>query len=354
MQIRLVIGEQDSRYLNNLVLYLEKNHMDKLEIFSFSKPEMLQVYLKDGVADIILVGEDFGINAETLSSYGTTAYLTDGEGSNVSDNVRKIAKFKKPDLIYKDILDLYAEGGKRQIFRSNSQKTGHITLVTGVSGGTGSSTFAAALAKKYALRGKKVLYLNMEPTGMASDFFDGVGDYHFEDVIFALKSRRTDVRLKMESAVRTDPSGVHFFEPCTNSMYMLELTHEDIMKLINTLESGLGYDNIIVDMNFRLTKEFMEIMGHMHRIILVQDGGETSNSKFERTMEALQIMEEKDKTNVTGVMCLLYNRFSSSKSSSEIKGLRIPVIGKYPPVKHAYVKEIIQFMLEKQEVFDNL
>lgn len=158
----------------------------------------------------------------------------------------------------------------------------------------------------------------------------------------------------MESAVRTDPSGVYFFAPCTNTMYMLELTHEDIMKLLETLEGGLGYDSIIVDMNFQMTKDFMEIMSHMHRIILVQDGGETSNSKFERTMQALQIMEEKEKTNVTGAMCLLYNRFSSSKSSSEIERLRIPVIGKVPPVKHALVKEIIEFMLERQEIFDNL
>ena len=71
-------------------------------------------------------------------------------------------------------------------------------------------------------------------------------------------------------------------------------------------------------------------------------------------MQALQIMEEKEKTNVTGAMCLLYNRFSSSKSSSEIERLRIPVIGKVPPVKHALVKEIIEFMLERQEIFDNL
>ena len=354
MQIRLVIGERDSRYLNNLVSFLEKNHMDQLEIFSFSKPEMLKTYLTGGDADIVLVGEDFGIDGETLRSCGIWAYLTEGKSGKASDGIRRIAKFKKPDLIYKDILDLYAEGGSRQIFRSNSRKTGHITLVTGVSGGTGASTFAAALAKKYALTGKKVLYLNMEPTGTAADFFSGVGDYHFEEVIFALKSRRTDVGLKMESAVRTDPSGVYFFAPCTNTMYMLELTHEDIMKLLETLEGGLGYDSIIVDMNFQMTKDFMEIMSHMHRIILVQDGGETSNSKFERTMQALQIMEEKEKTNVTGAMCLLYNRFSSSKSSSEIERLRIPVIGKVPPVKHALVKEIIEFMLERQEIFDNL
>lgn len=354
MQIRLVIGEQDSRYLNNLTMYFERNYIDKLEIFSFSSPRMLQEYFSCGTADVILVDEAFGISAEDLKPYGKTAFLSESGNGTDGTGTRMIFKYKKPDLIYKDILDMYAEGGHRPAFRTGSRSVGHMILVTGVSGGTGASTFAAALAKKYASGGKKVLYLNLEPTGMSSDFFSGSGDYHFEDVIFALKIQRADVRLKMESAVRVDASGVHFFEPCTNAMYMLELNHEDIMKIMTILGEGCGYDDVVIDMNFRLNTDFMEIMSCMDRIILVQDGGETSNSKFRRTMEALQILEQQSKMNVTGNMQLLYNRFSSSKSSSEIPGLRIPVIGKLPPIKHALVGEIVDYMMTRQEIFEGL
>lgn len=353
MQIRLVIGEQDRRYLNNLVMFLEKNHMDKLEIFSFSGSEMLMNYFASGSADVILLDENFGIKAEILEDYGKVAYLCDRASETGKDGVRMIVKYKKPDLIYKDILDLYAESGNRAVFRPQGQHSGELVLVTGCSGGTGASTFAAALAKKYASEGKKTLYLNLEMAGVSSDFFSGKGDYRFEDVIFALKSRRADVRLKMESTVRTDRSGVYFFEPCSTAMYMLELTQEDILRILELLGNG-GYDYVVTDMNFQLTREFVEIMGRMDRIILVEDGGETANSKFLRTMQALQILEEQMKIPVTNIMELVYNRFSSSKSSSEIPDLKIPVLGKVPPIKHALVNEIIDYMLQKSEVFGKM
>lgn len=221
MQIRLAVGEQDSRYLEHFVTYLERNYMDRLEVSSFTRPETFREMVTRGSFDVILVDEAFGISTEELREYGRTAFLSEIESKDSGDGIRRIAKYKKPDLIYKDILDIYAESGVCGVFRKSHQ--GQITLVTGFSGGTGASTFAAALAKHYAAAGKKVLYLNLEPMGMSSDFFQGMGDYHFEDVIFALKSRRADVGLKMESTVRTDASGVNFFAPCTNAMYMLEL-----------------------------------------------------------------------------------------------------------------------------------
>ena len=96
---------------------------------------------------------------------------------------------------------------------------------------------------------------------------------------------------------------------------MLELTHEDIIRTLDTLRGSKTYDYVVVDMNLKISKEFMEILGRMNRIILVQDGGETSNSKFARTMEAMEILENQTKINVTGAMSVVYNRFSSSKSS---------------------------------------
>lgn len=354
MQIRLVIGEQDSRYLNNLITFLEKNHMDKLEIFSFSRPDMFQNYFAGGSADVILIDENFGISAESLLHHGKVAYLCDSAAENGSDPVRRILKYKKPDLIYKDIIDLYAEGGSRNDFHISGNNQGNLVLVTSCSGGTGASTFAAALAKKYASRGKKVLYLNLEKTGSSTDFFSGAGDYRFEDVIFALKSQRADVKLKMESTVRTDRSGVCYFEPCSTAMYMCELNHEDIMKTLDVLGSHAGYDHIVIDMNFDLTADFMEVMSRMNRIVLVQDGGETSNTKFQRTMQAVHVMEEQNKLNVTGNMLLVYNKFSSSKSSSDIPELSIPVLGKIPPIKHALVGEIIDYMQGLQNIFETL
>ncbi len=353
MQIQLVIGEQDKRYLNNLLNFFEKNYMDKLEIFSFSRPEMLKEYFSQRKADILLVDEQFGIRPGEVSGYGKAAYLCEDAAGGEKDGIRCIGKYKKPNLIYKDILDLYAESGSVKRIRPSSGTSGNLVLVTSMSGGNGASTFAAALAKKYSSRGKKTLYLNLETSGSSSDFFSGPGNYRFEDVIFALKSQRADVRLKMESSVRVDKSGVYFFEPCSTAMYMLELTKEDCVRILEAAGTS-GYENVVVDMGFQLSREFMDIMARMDRIILVEDGGETSNTKFQRTVQALAVLESQTGQNVTSIMSVVYNRFSSSKSSSEIPGLHFPVLGKFPPIKHALAGEIIGYMLAQEAVFDKL
>lgn len=349
MRIRLAIGEQDSRYLNNFVGYLQRNYMDKIEIFSFSNPQMFQEYLTSGTADVILLDEDFGVAEDEVRRYGKVAYLSEGDG--VISNIRRIAKFKKPDLIYKDILDLYAEGGNGSFFSTGNKKNSYMVMVTGLSGGTGASTFAAVLAKHYALTGKKVLYLNLEPAGMSSDFFEGSGTYTFGDIIFALKSQQMDVSLKVESAVRKDSSGVNYFAPCEASMDMVSLTQDKQMELLSILKEKSGYDYIVVDQKFQLSEEFINIFGYMNRIVLIQDGGQTSNSKFRRSIEALQIMEQKRHMDIIGKMQIVYNRFSSSKSSAEISGMPIPVLGKIPPVKHASLHEIMDYMMTRQEIW---
>lgn len=351
MQIQLVIGEQDKRYLENLLAFLEKNYMDKLEIRSFSSPELLREYFSNNRADVLLLDELFGVQAEDLEGFGKAVYLCEDGAGTEQGAVRRIAKYKKPELIFKDILDLYAGIGNAGYTRAGNHRRGKFILVTGFSGGTGASTFAAALASRYAFSGNRTLYLNLETTGESSNFFSGSGSYSFEDVIFALRSQQMDVKLKMESAVRCDRSGVFYFEPCSTAMYMLELSSKDVLELLHMTED---YDYVIADMGFLLSADFVWIMGQMDSIILVEDGSEIANTKFRRTMQAVNVLEEQLKINVTKAMSVLYNQFSSSKSSSEIANLQLPVIGVIPPVKHAMLHEIIEFMLCRHEIFEKL
>ncbi|MBT9776415.1 hypothetical protein GPL15_07850 [Clostridium sp. MCC353] len=354
MQIRLIIGDADVRYLSNLVSFLEKNYMSKLEIFSFSNRDVMMEYFQNGNADVILLDESIGITAQEVSTYGKTALLSDQGAQAGQEGVRIIEKYKKPDLIYKDILDIYADCGRGHGFRPTDVAAGKMILVTGFSGGMGASTFAAALAMKYASKDKKVLYLNLETTGSSSDFFSGTGNYCFDDVIFALKSQRADIRLKMESSVRRDAkSGVYYFEPCSTPMYMLEMTYQDILRILEVLALSGDYEYVVTDMNFQLSKDFMEIMKLMNRIVLVEDGTETANSKFVRTMQALKVLESQCRFNVTDLMAVVYNGFGT-KSSSEIPGLRLPVLGKLPVIRRALVHEIINYILGIEDVFAKL
>ena len=79
------------------------------------------------------------------------------------------------------------------------------------SGGVGTSSMAAACAVHYAMQGKKVLYLNLEKFGSADVFFSGEGQFDMSDIIYTLKSKKTNLALKLESCVKQDISGVYFY-----------------------------------------------------------------------------------------------------------------------------------------------
>lgn len=225
MRIKLVIGEQDKRYLSMLTMFMEQNHMDQVEVQAFSKPELFLKNVSETTPDVVLVDESFEVNIDEIKGSSVVAYLCDAV-SNADERrngIRCIEKFKKPDLIFKDLLNLYAERGGTLEISGNNDGTEFI-MVTGFSGGTGASTFAAALAHKSALMDKKVLYLNLERLGMSSVFFDGEGTYNFDEVIYALKSQKTSLALKLQSAVRKDSSGVYYYAPCSSPMYMILLT----------------------------------------------------------------------------------------------------------------------------------
>jgi len=351
MQIRLSIGIKDQQYLNLLLNFFERNYMDVLELYSFSSPERLISHLSEVQTDMILMEEGFGIDFQKVQRYGKVLWLCEGSGG--PEGGRHIAKYRKPELIYKDILDFYADCGGKSAQRGESRLS-KMVLITGFSGGCGSSTVAAAAAKYLSLEGYRVLYLNLENTGSSSCFFSGAGNYCFDDVIYAIKSQKADLRLKLESTVRRDGSGVYFFESCKNSMYMLELSKDDRLKILSELQKMGVYQYVILDTDFILGEDITGIMDCMNRVIVVSDGTETANAHFIKAYEALDILQKQTGRSLNGKLALLYNKFSSSKSSSQLNEVRLPVLGVFPPVKHALVKEIIEVMLDKKDIFEKM
>ena len=352
MKIKLIIGGQDKRYLSMLTMFMEHNHMEQIEVQSFSQPDLFMDNIKTNIPDVILIDEQFPVNVEEVKKYGVVGYLCNQFQDDKKDGIRCIEKYKKPDLIFKDLLDLYAERGGTLEIGGNNEGC-ELIMVTSFSGGTGASTFAAALSKKSALMNKKVLYLNFERVGMSSDFFNGQGTYNFDEVIYALKSQKTSLLLKLQSAVRRDTSGVYYYAPCSSPMYMMELTNNEIMQLLEAVCKQKEYDRIIVDMGYETNEDFLKLLSMMSRIVIVSDGSQIANTKFKRAVEILEYMETVNDSKITHHMQLLYNRFSSSKNTSnELAEPRMAVIGKAPRVEHATTSDIVQYLVEKENLYD--
>lgn len=352
MKIKLAILDSNQNYLNRMVSAFGSRYAENLEIYSFTNQEMAMSTLAPSRIDILIASDTFEIDAEELPKHCSLAYFVESSEMETVNGQRAICKYQKADLIYKTILSIYAEKASNVTGVKLIDGDTVIIAFTSVGGGAGTSSMAAATALRYAQQNKKTLYLNFEKFGSSDAFFTGEGQFDMSDVIFALKSKKTNLSLKLESCVKQDKRGVYFYSSSKVALDMNELTTEDIQRLISEARTVGAYDYIILDLGFALDNDTMTILRGMHGIVWVGDGSRTSNVKIARAYEALAALEEGSDVSLSSRIRLIYNKFSN-KTSEILEGIDIKNIGGAPRFEHASAEQVME-ELSKMEMLDKI
>lgn len=352
MKIKLAILERDKSYLTRIMSVFGTKYADKLEIYSFTDPEVALNSLNSSKMDVLLASDAFEIEMQRIPNRCAFAFLVDSLGIDTFKEQRAICKFQKADLIYKQILSVYSEKASSITGFTMNGDEGKIIAFCSASGGVGSSSMAAACAMHFAAKGNKVLYLNLEKFGSSDVFFAGQGQFDMSDIIFALKSKKTNLSLKLESCVKQDPSGVYFYSQAKIALDMMELNTEDILRLISEFKLMGEYNYIILDMDFGIDREMMKIYQQAQAIVLVGDGSVESNNKTVRAFTALATLEANSDAPLTQRMSFVYDKVSSKDGHSlETTGLRI--LGGAPRYAGANVRQIVE-QLASMALFDSI
>lgn len=352
MKIKLAVLEKDKSYLARIVSVFGTKYSEKLEIYSFTDPEVALGALSSAKIDVLLASDGFSVDVSKLPNRCAFAFLVDTAGIDLLHNQRAICKFQKADLIYKQILSIYAEKASSITGFAASGDAGKVLAFCSASGGVGSSTMAAACSVYMAAKGKKVLYLNLEKFGSADLFFFGEGQFDMSDIIFALKSKKANLPLKLESCVKRDRTGVYFYSQAKIALDMMELNAEDTLRLISELKLMGKYNYIILDMDFRIDKDVLKIYRQAQEIVLVGDGSVVSNTKIERAYTALMTIEQNADAPLINRMSFIYNKVSS-KTGHPINAPGLKSLGGAPRYARAEVQQVIE-QLAAMDIFEEL
>lgn len=352
MKIKLAILEKDQSYLQRFISVFSTKYADKFQIYSFTDEEVAYSTLNDTKIDVLVASDVFEIDIKRVPRRCGFAYLVDSLDVETVNNQRAICKFQKVDLIYKQILSIYSENAGNVAGLKLGDDTAQIVAFESVSGGCGGSTIAAACALHFAAQGKKTLYLNLEKFGSADSFFSAEGQFDMSDIIYALKSKKANLALKLESCVKQDPRGVYFYSQSKIALDMLELKVDDIIRLISEIRLTGSYNVIILDLDFSFDSDMLKILRQTHSIIWVGDGSEISNSKLIRAYSALSIIEQNEDVPILNRISLIYNKFSN-KTSKALDDLGIKTIGGNPRFEHATTAMVIGQIAPK-EMFEKI
>lgn len=352
MRIKLAILEKDQSYLSRIVSVFNTKYSEKFEIYSFTDKSMALATLDAARIDVLVASDAFDIDVSSLPRRCGFAYLVDSADVDHFNEQRAICKFQKVDLIYKQILSVYSEKAGSVSGIKLGEESAKIIAFCSPSGGAGSSSLAAATAVYFAGKGNKTLYLNLEKFGSSDCFFTGEGQFDMSDIVFALKSKKTNLPLKLESCVKQDATGVFFYSQSKVALDMHEITTDDVLRLISELTLVGTYDHIVLDMDFALGPNTLKVLRQTHSIVWVGDGSEISNSKICRAFNALTILEQNNDAPLTNRVTLAYNKFSN-KSSKTVGDIGIKNIGGAPRYDHASSAQVIE-QLSKMEFLSKL
>lgn len=255
-------------------------------------------------------------------------------------------------MIYKKLLGIYSEKAGSVSGLKVGDDSARIIAFCSVGSGNGASSMAAAASVHYAAQNKKTLYLNLEQFGSSDIFFSGEGQYDMSDIIFALKSKKSNLSLKLESCVKQDSRGVYFYSQSKIALDMQELTVDDITSMLSEINLTGSYDYIVIDMEFSLDADKLAVLQQAHSIVWISDGSEISNEKLVRAYNALLAVEQNKEAPLSERICLIYNKFSN-KSSRMVEDIDIRNIGGAPRYEHASVEQVVG-QLSKMEMFDKI
>ncbi len=352
IKIKLAILDGDVNCVQRVIAGLNTKYADKLEIYSFTSAEIALSTLERSRIDVLIASDSFDMNPSALPKHCGFAYFVDSIDIDTKNGQRAVCKYQRIDLLYRQILSIYSENAENISRLRLSEGAAKVLAFTSPCGGTGTSSMAAACALRYAGAGKKTLYVNLEKLGSADRFFSAEGQFDMSDIIFALKNPKANISLKLESCVKQDPRGVCFFSQPKSALDMMELKGEEMSRLLSEVQIGGAYDYVIVDMDFQLTAECLDLLRQAQEIVFVSDGSELANSKIGRACEALTILDRENASPLGGKVNLLYNKFSN-KTGKALEGVEIQTLGGERRFEHATCQQVVK-ELSKLEVLDKL
>lgn len=352
MKIRLGILERDSGYLSRFMGAFGSKYADKFVIMSFSDPVVAFNSLESEKIEVFLVNDSFEVDFTKIPKRCAFAYFVDSVDIDSVNNQHAICKYQRADLIYKQIIGIYSENAANISNLKFDDNSTRIIAFEPVSGGVGSSTMAAACAIHFAKKGKRTLYLNLEKTGSSDYFFDAEGSATISDVIYALKKKKTaNITMKLESCVKRAQNGVYYFSQAVSALDMLELNAEEILHLLSELKTTGSYDYIIIDMDFSIEKNMLDVYRNSHALVWVSDGSEISNIKMSRAYQALFEFESNEDSPITNRLSVIYNKFGSRTGKILDIGIKNP--GGVSRYEMATITQILE-QISSKDMFDSI
>ena len=341
IKIKLGIVDHDRVYLDRISKYFNNNYKNQVEVYSFTDESTVTEAVRQNKINVLMAAQDIEIRTDRLADFCMFAYFIDSKMIDTYSDYHAICKFQRADLIYKQILGLYSEKLADKVkYKNSGARKSEISLLVSGFDGAGATTSAAAYARYLAAKGRKTLFLNLKQFGNIENIFEASGKGSFTDAIFAIKSRKVNMTLKLESIVKQSDDGVYFYDRCRDVLDYTEINLDELETLLDEMSGSFGYHNIVVVTDFYFCDSLIYLMEQAKEVIIVCDNRKTSQVQLERRTSAIKSLDNRKNLNVSDKVRLIFNK----TINASIFRTDFPVIGIQPELEMYDDKEIVKEM----------
>lgn len=336
--ISVLLLSTDAVYCNRVVGYLNKFHSD-IKISVLHSDEDIDDIISKKRYSIFLIDDEFAADTRYIPSNVACMYFTDYESGIKINDRPSICKYKSGETIYKTILSLFSEVSSVGSFGKEGSK---VISFFGANGGSGASSAAAALAYRVALKGKNVLYLNLDKFADPVLLFeDHTESGNLSDLIYFVKTNSKDnvnLSSKSTSLLKKDISGVRFIDNCQNPCDFDEVDIGMLSDMVSAMRSSQDFDAIIIDgqINEKIVWQLMCRISD--DIIIVTQDTLQESIKLSRILNYIKVEDVHNSTDIFGSISIIVNK--NIQQSSNLSNYSDMVIGNIPYYKDNNVRNI--------------
>lgn len=352
MKIKLAICCTDKTYSKRLSMRFLNKYSEHIEVYQYSDVNLALSELSSRKIDVFICDSDIDLDFSLIPRKCGFAFLTESTEIETVRGKRTICRFQKTELIYKEILSIYSENVSELIGYRNDANAARLVVITSPAGGTGTSTIAAACVKSLASHGYRALYIAIDGYESTDNYFNGAGNSTLHDLIFLVKSNKSNFAMKLESIARTDESGAFFIASSDNALDIQEITPAEADELIMAIRDSGMYDFVVVDSPMDHCRIGAGLVKNSFAFLVVTDGSEHSNGKVERLLSSIRILDDQTEDFTLGRTRLVYNRFNT-KSGRFLDEYKDYSLGNIPTYNLEDARQI-SGRIAREKVFESL
>ena len=303
-----VICDVQEEYAEHLLKILSEYFSGEYQFHLFYDFEKMKTFLQNSHPDVLLIGEEYKENLDSVSTGGSVIVLTEMSAKYAGERDRMVFRYQSADDIVKEISGIIGRTmpsktvGDETEKRTARQKKGGIKirdepdtigrqLVKGIIGiyspihRIGKTKYAIRIGRKLAKQ-VPVLYINMEGYSGGDYYFHGGTDKDLGDLLYCIKQERDDYGLKI-STMTGQAGKMDYIMPMKNEQDMREVSRDEWISLLDLIMEKCIYEAVILDLGDAVNGLY-DILKKCSKVYTLYINDETAQAKLKQYEENLK------------------------------------------------------------------